>query len=259
MIPKVIHYCWFGKNPKPMMVRQCISSWRKYLPDFEIREWNEDTFNMNECEWIINAYREKKWAFVADYVRFSVLYTWGGIYLDTDVLLKKPFDLFLHNSFFSALEFPLDYKFLKEWKVADDKGNFLYDKSKPHHLCMCGILAAIMGAESHHPLVKDCLDYYIHTEWKSVSTSMSNQSIVCDDIILSKLWNYGYLLKDNTQKLTNGITIYDSSYFGGSLKYQGNDNYAVHMCSSTWREEKGFKVKLKHLYKTIMSVFLKFK
>lgn len=55
---------------------------------------------MNECEWIINAYREKKWAFVADYVRFSVLYTWGGIYLDTDVLVKKPFDLFLHNSFF---------------------------------------------------------------------------------------------------------------------------------------------------------------
>lgn len=89
---KCIHYCWFGKNPKPSLIKKCIESWRRMCPDYEIKEWNEDNFDVNCCEYVQEAYREKKWAFVSDYCRFFVLYQYGGVYLDTDVELLKSLD-----------------------------------------------------------------------------------------------------------------------------------------------------------------------
>ncbi|MCM1219335.1 MAG: glycosyl transferase [Lachnospiraceae bacterium] len=89
---KTIHYCWFGKNPKSKLILKCIKSWKKYCPDYEIREWNEDNFDINCCDYVREAYESKKWAFVSDYCRFFVLYNYGGIYLDTDVELLKPID-----------------------------------------------------------------------------------------------------------------------------------------------------------------------
>ena len=85
MIPKIIHYCWFGGKPKPDCVVKCISTWRDKLPDYEIKEWNESNFNINCNEYVQKAHEMKKWAFVSDYARFYVLYNYGGVYLDTDV------------------------------------------------------------------------------------------------------------------------------------------------------------------------------
>lgn len=73
-IPKVIHYIWIGNNEKPEKVKECIKSWKKYMPDYEIKEWNESNFNIKECQYAIQAYRDKKWAFVSDYMRFKILY-----------------------------------------------------------------------------------------------------------------------------------------------------------------------------------------
>lgn len=84
MIPKIIHYCWFGGNEMPPLVQKCINSWKEHLPDYEFKLWNEETFNINSSEWCKGAYENKKYAFVADYVRLIVLYENGGIYLDTD-------------------------------------------------------------------------------------------------------------------------------------------------------------------------------
>lgn len=90
MIPKKIHYCWFGHNKKPKLIKRCIASWRQYLPDWEIVEWNEANYDVYKNEYIAEAYRVKKWAFVVDFARFDILNQFGGIFLDTDVELKRP-------------------------------------------------------------------------------------------------------------------------------------------------------------------------
>ena len=92
MIPKIIHYCWFGKKSKPTKTEEYISSWKKYCPDYEIREWNESNFDINENAYCREAYEAQKWAFVTDYVRLKVLYEYGGIYMDTDVEVVKNLD-----------------------------------------------------------------------------------------------------------------------------------------------------------------------
>lgn len=95
MIPKVIHYCWFGHNPKPELIEKCIASWRKYCPDYKIIEWNEDNYDVNCCEYTRQAYIAEKWAFVSDQARLQVVYEHGGIYMDTDIELQKSIDDFL--------------------------------------------------------------------------------------------------------------------------------------------------------------------
>ncbi len=104
MIPKKIHYCWFGKNPLPPLAQKCIESWKKFCPNYEIIEWNEDNFDVNSCKYTAQAYSAKKWAFVSDYARFKILYEQGGLYFDTDVELVKPIDEIVALGSFMASE-----------------------------------------------------------------------------------------------------------------------------------------------------------
>lgn len=100
MIPKVIHYCWFGGNPLPKSAQKCIASWRKYLPDYEIKEWNESNFDVNLIPYTAEAYKAKKYAFVSDYARFWILHKYGGLYFDTDVeVIKNMDDIIAKGSF----------------------------------------------------------------------------------------------------------------------------------------------------------------
>lgn len=105
MIPKRIHYCWFGGNPKPKLAKKCFRSWKKYCPGYEIIEWNEDNYDLSAAPlYVRQAYEAKKWAFVTDYVRLQVVYEQGGIYLDTDVELRKPLDPLLENRAYYGFE-----------------------------------------------------------------------------------------------------------------------------------------------------------
>lgn len=104
MIPKTIHYCWFGHNPLPPLARKCIASWRKFFPDYEIKEWNEDNFDVNAIPYTAQAYEHKKYAFVSDYARFKILHEHGGIYFDTDVEVIKPLNDILEKGPFFGLE-----------------------------------------------------------------------------------------------------------------------------------------------------------
>ena len=97
MIPKVIHYCWFGRGPKGDLANKCIESWKRFLPDYEIKEWNEDNFDVNMYQYTKEALENKKYAFVTDVVRLYALYTEGGVYMDTDVEVLKSFNPFLHH------------------------------------------------------------------------------------------------------------------------------------------------------------------
>ena len=104
MIPKKIHYCWFGGNPLPELVQKCIDSWQKYCPDYEIKLWNEDNLDLSKYQFAKDAYDNKKWAFAADVFRFDVINEFGGIYLDVDVELYKPIDEFLKYNYFTGFE-----------------------------------------------------------------------------------------------------------------------------------------------------------
>jgi len=104
MIPKIIHYCWFGKKEKPPLAKKCISSWKKLLPDYSIVEWNEKNFPINIYPYALYCLKEKKYAFLSDYVRLIVIYEEGGIYFDTDVELKKRPDALLRNEAFFCFE-----------------------------------------------------------------------------------------------------------------------------------------------------------
>lgn len=121
-IPKKIHYCWFGGKEKPGIVKKCIESWTKYLPDYEIIEWNENNFNINKNSYVQEAYNSGKYAFVSDYVRVYALYYHGGIYLDTDVEVYKPFDDLLYHPSFWGFE---QENFIATSTIGAEKGNAL--------------------------------------------------------------------------------------------------------------------------------------
>lgn len=104
MIPKRIHYCWFGRAPIPELAQKCIDSWHKYMPDYEYKLWNEDNFDISCNNYVKEAYEAKKYAFVSDYVRLYALYYEGGIYMDTDVEVLKPYDDLLTLSGFIGFE-----------------------------------------------------------------------------------------------------------------------------------------------------------
>ena len=104
MIPKIIHYCWFGRKPLSPLALKCIASWKKHLPDYEIKEWNEDNFDVNQIPYIEQAYKCKKYAFVSDYARFKIMYEYGGVYFDTDVEVVKPLDDIIDKGTFFGLE-----------------------------------------------------------------------------------------------------------------------------------------------------------
>lgn len=136
MIPKVIHYCWLSGDRKPQLVRKCMKSWRKLLPDYEIKCWDKNSFDINSIPFVKEAVEKKKWAFAADYIRLYALYTEGGVYLDSDVEVFKRFDYLLSRSFFTGLE------------TRDRAHSEFFPES------------AIMGAEKGHEFIRLCMEAY---------------------------------------------------------------------------------------------------
>lgn len=106
MIPKIIHYCWFGGNPLPDSAKKCIDSWRKFLPDYEIKEWNESNYNVYKIPYIHEAYAAKKYAFVSDYARYDIIHQFGGIYFDTDVEVIATMDDIIAKGPYMGIETP---------------------------------------------------------------------------------------------------------------------------------------------------------
>jgi len=131
MIPKVIHYCWISGDPFPEKIQKCVDSWKRVLPDYEVVLWDYAKIHALNVRWCEEAIACKKYAFAADYIRFYALYNYGGIYLDSDVEVLKPFDDLLELKYF----------------VGKENSVYTYE-------------AAIMGAEKGMPWVKACFDYY---------------------------------------------------------------------------------------------------
>ena len=182
-IPKVIHYCWFGGNEKPELVSECILSWKKYLPDWEIVEWNEDNYDVMKTAYTAEAYNLKKWAFVSDYARFDVLHEFGGVYLDIDVEFIKP---------------------LPE-AILECEGFCGFEGSRNINPGL------IFGAIKGHPLLKRLLDMYAEEHF----TNRKDGSYKTVNIYLTEMLMQDGLVKNNSLQKVSGLTIYPSEYFCG--------------------------------------------
>lgn len=209
MIPKKIHYCWFGGNPLPELALKCIESWKKYLPDYEIIEWNEQNYDVHKIPYISQAYNAKKYAFVSDYARFDILYQYGGLYVDTDVELIKNLEPIIEKGAFIGIE----------------KG------SKP--LLATGLGIASPAASD---IYREILDSYQNENFLNQDGSFNLKTVV---VRVSDIFKqYGFVEKDEMQYIAD-TTIYPSEYFcpkdfktGDIIK--SDNTYTIHHYDSSW-------------------------
>lgn len=181
MIPKIVHYCWFGNNPKSRLIKKCIASWEKYLPDWEIIEWNESNYDVHKNKYISAAYKEQKWAFVVDFARFDILNQYGGVFLDADVELMKPIpeELLRHEAF----------------------TGFETGRTVAPGL----IFASIAG----HPMLTEIIKVY---GTKKFGEKINGKIETIVDIVTDILDKSG-LIKNNRLQNVNGVVIYPQEYF----------------------------------------------
>ena len=234
MIPKKIHYCWFGGNPLPELAIKCIESWKKYCPDYEIIEWNESNFDIGSYRYAKEAYDAKKWAFVSDYARFDIIYNCGGVYFDTDVELIKPIDDILKKGAFMGCE--RNGKADGTQTIAVNPG--------------LGI-AAPAGLD----IYKKILEEYKSFSFVNPDGTLNTTTVVkyTTDI----LTEYG-LMNGNTIQNIAGIYIYPEEYFcpisyeTGKMTITENTR-SIHHFSQSWisKPEQFFhwlEVRLKNLF-----------
>lgn len=216
MIPKIIHYCWISENVNdklPEKVQECINTWKQYLPDYEIKRWNQYNFDISNSIYAKQALDCKKYAFVSDYIRLSVLYRYGGIYLDTDMKVLKGFNDLLDNKFFVGLE-----------------------TSKMVATC-------IIGAEKNNILVKELLDVYKN---KYFINNNGNLNIIPNTVLMTEVLKKHNIKINNTLQRNKYLTIYPIEYFcpyennTGELNLTEN-SYAIHLYNGSWVDEKVFE------------------
>ena len=212
MIPKIIHYCWFGGNPKSKLINKCMKSWKKYCPDYEIIEWNESNFDVNCCDYVREAYEAKKWAFVTDYVRIWALNTYGGIYLDTDVEIKKNIDKFLEHSAFTGFE-RNDLPF-----------------------------TAVYGSEPQHNFSNTILSHYENRHFilPDGSFDLTTNTLFITRLLIQK---YNIVLNNETQTFPDGLIIYSNDYFcpksfTDNRVYKTKNTHAIHWFNASWHTEE---------------------
>lgn len=199
IIPKVIHYVWVGGKDKPKDIKRCMKTWPKHLQGYEIIEWNESNFKMDSHPFLKQAYKAKKWAFVSDYIRAYVIYHYGGIYFDTDILLIDKPDTLLKNRAFVGFE-NLEYPF-----------------------------TAVFGAEKKHPFVKDMLDYYDDIKIKYNFEDNNTRSV--SQLLINK---YDCKPNNKEQLLKEGIRVYPD----GVLCNPSHNSIAIHIFTGSWLENK---------------------
>ena len=220
MIPKVIHYCWFGRNPLPPLAVKCIESWRKYLPDYEIREWNEDNFDVNAIPYTREAYEAKKYAFVSDYARFKILYEHGGLYFDTDVEVIRPLDDIIARGPFMGCE--CDATGATAGAVAPGLG--------------LGVNPGLgLGVNPGLGLYRELLDLYATLHFRNADGSLNFKTVV--QYTTELLCEHGLQNTPDIQEIA-GVWIYPKEYFNpiehvNNIKITSN-TVSIHHYAGTW-------------------------
>ena len=225
MIPRTIHYCWFGRNQKPKLAVRCMKSWKKYCRDFALIEWNEDNFDIEKAPlYVRQAYEAKKWAFVTDYVRLYALFYYGGIYMDTDVEVLKALEEFLHLKGFSGFE----------------------DESL--------VPTGIMASQKEHHLIKEWLAEYESKQFILQDGSRNTETNVV--AITRSMEKHGLRL-DNSLQTVEDFTFYPKDYFCPKSYYDGKiyktgNTYTIHHFAGSWlsdEERKMDKERIAYLHR----------
>ena len=214
-IPKILHYCWFGGKPKPPLAEKCIRSWRKFCPDFEIREWNESNFDLEQVPaYVRQAYEAGRWAFVTDYVRLRALTEVGGVYLDTDVEIVRPLDPFLKHEAFAGFE----------------------------HLerVQTGVLACRKG----FPLFQEFLAYYDTAVFRRPDGSMDTTTNV---EILTGICRKKGLVFNDTFQVVDGLAVYPREVFCpvdyDTMKLKKTrKTVTIHWFSGSWQTQEDLRI-----------------
>ncbi len=230
MIPRIIHYCWFGRGPLPELAIKCIKSWHTYMPDYEYKLWNEDNFNVNSIPYTKEAYECGKYAFVTDYVRLYALYTLGGIYMDTDVEVLKPYDDLLNLPGFTG-----------------------YEGSKTHPP-----VTGTMASEPGHPWVKEQLDAYngIH-----FTDDDGNMNLMTNTTRIARIMRAGGFVQDGKKQVYKDMHIFPVEYFcprqtTGEILITDN-TYCDHRFMRTWENNaNGLKSKFLSLFPSKMRIYI---
>lgn len=211
MIPRIIHYCWFGRAPIPELALRCIESWHKFMPDYEYKLWNEDNFNINSIPYVKEAYEARKFAFVTDYVRLYALYTEGGIYMDTDVEVLKPYDELLTLKGFTGYE---GSKYLPP-------------------------VTGTIASEAGHPWVKEQLDAYddLHFILPDGKLDLTTNT----DRISRIMMNHGFI-QNGEKQVYKDMHIFPVEYFcprqtTGEILITDN-TYCDHHFMGSWNTAK---------------------
>lgn len=222
-IPHTIHYCWFGHNPLPKSAQRCIDSWKKFLPEYEIKQWDESNFDVDLIQYTSQAYSRKKYAFVSDYARFWILYNYGGLYFDTDVEVIAPFNHILSKGAFMGREAGAN------GKVAPGLG---------------------LGVSPRHPLYQEILEAYSHFKFINEDGSLNQKTIVnyTTEILVEK----GLIMND-VEQIIEGIMIYPTKFFCPMDSTTGivritPETVSIHHYDCSWLEHGTLKWKI-HLLK----------
>lgn len=212
MISKKIHYCWFGGNPLDAKAINCIESWKKFFPDYEIIQWDESNFDVTQVDFMEKAYRNKKWAFVSDVARLLIVYENGGMYFDTDVEVVHSYDDILNVSgkAFMGME--------SEGMVNTGLG---------------------FGAEKSHPFLKKCLEVYKQLDYEEYKDHISD--IACPILTTRLLESAGFIKEDRIQSVEE-VDIYPTTYFApmdyqtGKIKLT-DKTHSIHWYNASWQDE----------------------
>lgn len=227
MIPKTIHYCWFGGNPLPASARKCINSWKKFFPEYEIKEWNETNYDVNKIEYIKQAYEARKYAFVSDYARFDILYQEGGIYFDTDVEVIKSFEDILSNGAFMGCE--VDGSVESERGVSASKRSCIYVNP-----------GLGMAASPKLQLFKEILEFYSKERFLMEDGTLNTETVVTK--VTRILAEHGLKNTKGIQQIA-GITVYPKEYFNPRNNNTGEltkteKTHSIHWYDMTWLSKR---------------------
>ena len=217
-IPKIIHYCWLGGNEKPESVLNCIDSWRKFCPDYEIKEWNEKNLNIAINAYTEEAYNAKAWGFVPDYLRLWIIYNHGGIYLDTDVQVIRSFDSLIESKGFAGFE-----------KGTEDENGYYVNFGQG------------FAAEKYNPLIKAHMEMYENLHFLLSDGSLNK--IASPHYTTDVLVDFGLNRKLNSKQDLDYFTIYSDDYFcpksfATGLVKKTENTYSIHQFDGSWYSEE---------------------
>lgn len=235
MIPRIIHYCWFGRGEMPELVERCIASWRTHMPDWEYRLWTEDNFDVSTApRYVQEAYAAKKYAFVSDYVRLWALESEGGVYLDTDVEVLRTFDSLLSDTAFIGLE-----------------------ESKALLPGTC-----VMGCEAHCEWAKDMLATYENATFLKEDGSLDLTTNV--QRLGAKMVEGGLQHERKIQYLPQwGLRVYTHDYFSPitstRVMRKSKNTYCIHRFAGTWVNGKKTGLRYWWIVRELINILVQIK